>query len=356
MLLHIHQHSHDAGAGEILLAVFLETLMITYFVLIMLLLIEYITVLSKGRWLKLMDQKRGFQIILAALLGIIPGCLGSFTAVSLYIHKVINFASINTTMIATSGDEAFIMFSMIPKEAFLINGILFVLAVLTGFILKGIIGNRTLIKLDENHLKVHHEHPECHCFVPSEIGSQLRNITFVRALLVTGLSIFLILLVTGVIGPDSWDWRRVTFFIATLIGLFVTVTVPDHFIEWHLWKHTIKKHIPKIFLWTLGALVAIELLMHYLHLEEWLHDNTLLILVAALLIGIIPQSGPNIIFITLFAGGHIPFSILLANSVVQDGHGSIPLLAESKSSFFTMKGINLLVGALVGAAGLLMGF
>lgn len=355
MLLHIHSYSHDTGFGEMLLGVFLETLMITYFVLMMLLLIEYITVLSKGRWLSLMDRKRGFQIILAALLGIIPGCLGSFTSVSLYIHKVINFASLNTTMIATSGDEAFIMFSMIPKEAFMVNGILFILAILTGFVLKSIIGNKTLVKLDENHLKVHH-HPECHCFEADEILPQLRNITFVRTLLITGLVLFLILLILGILGPDSWDWKRTTFVIATVIGLFIVVTVPDHFIDSHLWKHTIKKHIPRIFLWTFGALVAIQLLMTYLHFEDWMQQNSLLILLAALLIGIIPQSGPNIIFITLFAGGHIPFSILLANSVVQDGHGAIPLLAESKRSFFTMKGINLIVGALVGAAGFLLGF
>jgi hypothetical protein len=212
------------------------------------------------------------------------------------------------------------------------------------------------MKLSENHLVVHKEHPECHCFVAREIVPQLRNITFVRALLIIGLLLFLVTLATGIIGPDSWNWRRITFIIATFIGLFIIVTVPDHFIEWHLWQHTIKKHIPKIFLWTFGALLAIEVLMNYLHLEEWVHENTLLILVLALIIGIIPQSGPNIIFITLFAGGHIPFSILLANSVVQDGHGAIPLLAESKNSFFTMKGINLIVGAIVGVAGLLIGF
>ena len=82
----------------------------------------------------------------------------------------------------------------------------------------------------------------------------------------------------------------------------------------------------------------------------------MIMLALALLIGIIPQSGPHIIFVTLFAGGAIPFSVLLANSIVQDGHGAIPLLAESPRSFITMKAIKLVLGIMAGTAGMLFGF
>jgi len=49
----------------------------------------------------------------------------------------------------------------------------------------------------------------------------------------------------------------------------------------------------------------------------------------------------------MFFAGQIPFSILLANSIVQDGHGALPLLAESKKSFIYMKLINMIVGLIV---------
>ena len=58
----------------------------------------------------------------------------------------------------------------------------------------------------------------------------------------------------------------------------------------------------------------------------------------------------------MFAGGTLPFSILLANSIVQDGHGSLPLIAEAPKSFMIIKMINIAVGLAVGAAGLLLGF
>jgi hypothetical protein len=91
-------------------------------------------------------------------------------------------------------------------------------------------------------------------------------------------------------------------------------------------------------------------------MDHWLEANTAIVLVIALLVGLIPQSGPHIIFITMFANGLLPFSILLANSVVQDGHGAMPLLAESGRSFFILKGIKLLIGILIGVSGMILGF
>jgi len=57
----------------------------------------------------------------------------------------------------------------------------------------------------------------------------------------------------------------------------------------------------------------------------------------------------------LFASGDLPLSILPVSSIVQDGHGSLPLLAESRKSFIIVKLINMAVGLLVGLAGLSLG-
>ncbi|GAI25647.1 unnamed protein product, partial [marine sediment metagenome] len=65
---------------------------------------------------------------------------------------------------------------------------------------------------------------------------------------------------------------------------------------------------------------------------------------------------PHMIFVTLFAEGAIPFGILLASSVVQDGHGMLPLLAESKRGFISVKVVNFAVGLLVGFFCYLVGF
>ncbi|MBS3741175.1 MAG: hypothetical protein KGY74_03535, partial [Candidatus Cloacimonetes bacterium] len=137
--------------------------------------------------------------------------------------------------------------------------------------------------------------------------------------------------------------------------LFVAITVPDHFLEEHLWEHIVKKHIHRIFLWTFGALLVLEIAMMHFNVEQWIQTNRILIILIACLVGLIPESGPHMIFVMLFARGTIPFSILLASSIVQDGHGMLPMLAESKRGFVTVKGINFSVGIIVGLAGYAVG-
>ncbi len=349
-----------------------QTLMITGFVTVMMLILEYINVSTKGNLNKPFRKSGWLQIISAAFLGIIPGCLGAFTAVSLYAHKIFSFPALITTMIATSGDEAFFMFSLIPKTALYINIAIFLIAILTGFILKLFMKNKTLMKLPENHMQYHHDIPECNCFDKTVIAKQLRHISFQRALLITVIILFIFFLIIGEFGQrhdfsellpqdkgiqeqqHGWNWIRITFLVVSVISLFIISTVNDHFIEEHLWKHILKKHFIKIFLWTFGALIGLHYLNQYIDVMEWIQTNQFPMLVIAVLVGIIPQSGPHFIFVLLFAQGIIPFSTLLANSIVQDGHGAIPLLAESSRSFILMKLVNILIGFLIGILGIIL--
>ena len=105
-----------------------------------------------------------------------------------------------------------------------------------------------------------------------------------------------------------------------------------------------------IFLWTFGALLVIRLGMHYFDLETWVRDNMALVILLAVVVGIIPDSGPHLVFVSLFASGMAPFSVLLANSICQDGHSSLPLLAENKKGFVQAKLINCALAAIVGYA------
>lgn len=357
-----------------------QTIMITSFVLVMMLIIEYINVQSQGKWARPFKQKGWLQILAAAMLGIIPGCLGTYTAVSLYAHKIFGFAGLVTTMIATSGDEAFFMISIIPGESIILFISIFLIAVITGSILYAFMRNRTLMKLPENHLKVHTHDENCQCFAPRAIGNHLRNISFQRAILISGLVLFIFGLLVGEFGhshdfenllnpaghdhfhehahegESHWNWITVSFLIVSLISLFIIISVNDHFIEEHLWKHIIKKHFLKIFLWTLAALLVLHFLSQVIDVREWVQSNFYVTLLIALLIGIIPQSGPHFIFVLMFAEGTIPFSILMANSIVQDGHGALPLLAESGKSFIVVKLVNIAIALIFGVLVHLAGF
>ena len=55
----------------------------------------------------------------------------------------------------------------------------------------------------------------------------------------------------------------------------------------------------------------------------------------------------------LYAAGVIPIPVLLASCISQDGHASIPLLAESKKSFAVAKLLNCIIALAAGFAAML---
>ncbi len=345
-------------AFEISLNSLNQAIIITGFVAVMMLIIEYISVQSKMQWNQSLAKRPILQIFLSAFLGITPGCLGAFTVVSLYTHRLMNFAALVTVMIATTGDEAFVMFSMIPDKTILLNSIIFIIAIATGLFLFMISKNKKpIFPIKEMQFNYHENKEEnCNCFDSHQIIPQLKNISFNRSLLILLSFSFIFLLVAGKIGPNSWNWEKWIFIGSALFFAFVSFTSPDHFLEKHIWSHIIKKHLPRIFLWTFGTLLFIHFFENYFNIETWIKNNTVWILLIAILIGIIPESGPHLIFVTMFASGLIPFSVLLASSIVQDGHGMLPLLAESQKDFVNVKLINILVGLLAGIIGYLFNF
>jgi len=91
---------------EAIYKMFLKSIMISGFVFIMMLVIEYINVQSRGIWQKHLTENKWKQYLIVGLLGAIPGCLGAFTVVTLFTHRLVSFGALVTAMIATSGDEA----------------------------------------------------------------------------------------------------------------------------------------------------------------------------------------------------------------------------------------------------------
>lgn len=353
-----------------------DTISITAFVLIMMLIIEYVNVMSKGAFSAKLKQNKKSQIVVASLMAIIPGCLGTYTVVSLYTHNILSIGALTAAMLAASGDEAFFLLSFSPQNALFIFAILFALAIIVGLLVDKLY-KKSLLKPDTHSIS-DLDTSKYFTFDRKAIINQLRFITFERASLIFGIVVFIILLLSGTVAhnhfmqgfqPDihiehhheahnifEWNWFTGTLLFSTIILLIIVLHVPDRFLEHHLWEHIIKKHFLKTTLWTLVALLLIKVIVSNLSIESYINEHLWIILILALLVGIIPESGPHMIFITMYISGAIPMSILLANSIVQDGHGALPLFAESPKSFIFVKFINIIVGAIIGFSGLLFGF
>jgi len=330
--------------------VFNHALIITGFVFVMMLVIEYVNVITSGALQKGLIRSRWGQYVLAALLGATPGCLGAFMVVGLYSHQMLTIGAVVAAMIATSGDEAFVMFAMIPQQAIAMTLGLLVIGTIAGA-LTDVFAKNQGIKCTG--LEVHDNH-QCQRLTYGQMLRQWKELSAARGILSTSLAVFIILIASGQIGPDELNWIRITILILSVVSLLIVSTVSEHFLEEHLWNHVAKQHVPRIFIWTLATLLLMHILTEYLHLEGLLRENCWVVLLIACLVGVIPESGPHLIFLTFYVEGAIPLSILLASSIVQDGHGMLPLLAHSKSAFFKVKLINLAVGLAVGAVGLLL--
>ena len=358
---------------EIFTDVLRNTLMITCFVIVIMLFIELTNVLTQGSWTRWLGKYPSLQVVLAAFLGLIPGCFGGFAVVGMWTHGVVSFGALLAAMISSVGDEAFVMLVQMPEKAFMLFGILFVIGVLVGILVDKMGWKIVHPRNMEQHLVVHkHEHTG-HLRITQSLKENFRNPSFTRILLITGLILFILGMSTGFFGHEQEDaahkaatgnltfpidesWFNGIFLVMALLMMVTFFFVDDHFLEEHLWKHIIRQHVPKIFLWTFGALTLIYFLMHSVEMTNWVTHNQLWVLLLAVLIGFIPESGPHLVFISLFLSGQIPFSILLANSITQDGHSTLPLLAESKRGFLSVKVINGILGLIAGTSGYILGF
>lgn len=306
MLLHIHEH--EAATGSFLQAVphilgdvLASTLEITCLVIAMMAIIELVNVSSSGKLMTKLQGHPFLQTLIACLLGVIPGCAGGFAVVSMFTHNLLSFGALAGGMIATFGDEAFFLFAKDPATALKVSLILFVLGTVVATVLN-FVGKRWQWKIENHSFDIHddqdvHEHHH---------GSNADH------------------------GFKNWCL---------------------HFFKEHLWEHVIKKHLLTIFLWSFGVLLFIKTMGYFIDIETLMETHSwakYLLLLIAVCVGFIPESGPNLVFVVMFLEGSLPFGILLANCISQNGHAGLPLLAQSRRTFLILKVLTLVLGFVVG--------
>lgn len=333
------------------------SILVSGLVIIMMMLIEVFNLKSGGRMMKQLGKRRVGQVLLSAFLGSVPGCMGGFASVSMYNHGMISFGALVAMMIASSGDEAFVMLAMFPGQSAWIFLVLFIIAVAVG-LLVDLFHNR---RADDtcHSMEVHHEDLE------HSHEHETRHFGWKRIILLLGTVLFIAALLSGLLEDEGTDeevgfrllseeWMYWLFSILSLALIAVLCVAKDHFVEEHLWHHIVCHHLPGILAWTAGTVLVVGFLMQSLDINTWISDNTALMVLLAALIGLIPESGPHLVFVTMFAAGVVPMPVLLASCASQDGHASLPLLAESRSSWLKAKLLNVIVALILGYVSMLV--
>ena len=217
--------------------------MVTGFVFVMMLVIEYVNVLTSGAWGPGLARNRWGQYLLAAALGVVPGCLGAFAVVAMYSHRLLSLGAVVAAMIATAGDEQFVMLALVPRQAVLIFAACFALGIAVGALVDAAGGKRFAAgALCCDGLEIHErERERWPLFDPAAIRAHWRDCSAARGILATVLVLFLAGVIAGQVEPEGWSWVRVTLAVSSAVALFIVATVPDHFLEEHLWRHVAKR-------------------------------------------------------------------------------------------------------------------
>ena len=332
-----------------------KSLMITLFVLVMMIVADYLNVLTAGKLNRAIRGGLFRQYLTSASLGATPGCLGAFMNVSFYVHGLITFGAMVGGMIATSGDEAFVMLALFPGKAIFLFVILFVVGICFAWLVDKLMPFFNIRPCEGCETAVlHQDHEGWHITVQG-LKDNFQTISLSRFLFLVLLGMLIVGSASGTIGPPEGGWERATFIIVLLVATFIVIVAPEHYLHEHIWGHIAKKHLWRVFLWSFGALIAIDVGLRFWNLETFVQAHMPWVLLVAVLVGVVPESGPHLIFVMMFAQGLIPFSVLLASSVVQDGHGMLPLLAYSVKDSILIKAFNVVIGLGIGLALYLLG-
>lgn len=344
-----------------------ETIHIVFFVMVVLMLMEFVELYRMRKGMtegsSLLGRPRSFaQLLVAALFGFIPGCVGGLMVVSLYSHRAIGFGAVMAAAFTALGDDAFRMLAIDPAATVWVECALLALGLGVGAFCNRFFSHEPDRGKFPCKVELHEEKGEdlrLTCVEP-EIGGWkkffclFRNWSFARTLLVVMLLGYLVVIFGHLHSP--LDFEHIVFAVLTIVALGMVLVVNEHFLQEHLYGHLIKKHFPSIFLWTLGTLYFLAFFQQAVDLQAWIENDLgkqFLLLLAAIAIGWIPQSGPHFLFIRLYFTGVLPLGVFFANAIVQDGHTSLLLLSSSRRKFILLKAVKSLVAVAVGG-GLLM--
>ena len=275
----------------------------------------------------LLRKSKSFHVVIASIIGSLPGCGGAIIIVTQYIQGRVSFGSLVAVLTATMGDAAFLLLASQPIEGLQIFCITSCVGVISGYSVD-LIHKRNFL-INENKLKINFEEVRktfvskfniiwIILFVPgfmfgilSAFQISLDNLNFMsyNIISILGLSGSMISIFMWSLNPLS-DFQCSTEKSRSLTSRVIDTT---NFVT----------------TWVICAFLVYELAIYFTGFElKALFDVwSGLIPLIAILLGFVPGCGPQIVVTTFYINGHIPFSAEIGNAISNDGDALFPAIA-----------------------------
>lgn len=267
-----------------------------------------------------LQNSRGAQVPLAALLGATPGCGGAVVVVAAHASGHVSFGAVVATLTATMGDAAFLLIATRPDTAMIVLPLSFCVGILSGWLIDWA---RVAPKFSPAQ--------STHDMVPFIGKLRLRDLAYL-AIAIPGLAIG----VTQLTGAD----------VAQVFGdtTILTIGLPGAILGLCIWAVSpvtamtnpndtpftrMTEETSFISVWVIGAYLAYDYLVAYtgLDLEALFATVAPLLPLMGILVGLVPGCGPQVLVTTLYINGLIPFAALLGNAISNDGDALFPAIA-----------------------------
>lgn len=376
---------------------------------IVILIFGYIDYKTGGNIVDILEKNKKIQPIIGAILGIIPGCGGSIILMPLYVKNKVSFGALVATLISSMGDAAFILISSDIKAYIGVSLISFLIAIVCGYIVDILhldeklklrkdklyncdcINNEKTdfekgLKIDLNTRKhIGHE-------VNDEVDHALhhnekRNMSklgykFTHSI---GYKIFYLLIIVGLIvtiishggGAEhahshihSHEESLELPFESIISLLGITLAIIYTILSKKYIKNSTHEEVESkilsfkemiihsasetafVITWIFIGYLVYDLGVMLIGGEEVLNSillvNGMITVLIGAFLGVVPGCGIQVIFISLYSKGVMPFAALVANSISQDGDALFPLIAMDKKSALWAKILNLIPAIIIG--------
>ncbi|EGR2422430.1 hypothetical protein DYB15_08270 [Vibrio cholerae] len=287
-------------------------------------------------------RSRNLQVVIAALLGALPGCGGAIVVTTQFVSGKVGFGALVAVLTATMGDAAFLLLASQPVTGLYVIGIGVVTGCVTGLVINALhrddFMRPTLTELS-NKLRT-----SC-CSATSAVSFKAINLQglfwkylLLPASLVAFASSFQIDINQVLSLPEmSIEWIGALLAVSSMLLWALTQEIEDYQStvsedDKIRTSHPMQKAAQDtnfVSAWVIIAFLAFELTLHFTGFEIGANWGNWGVWMPALgiVIGLLPGCGPQILVTSLYLSGALPFSAQLSNAISNDGDALFPAIA-----------------------------
>lgn len=292
----------------------------------------------------LLARYQVWQVPIAAALGALPGCGGAIMVITQYIRGGISFGSVVSVLTATMGDAAFLLLAQAPITGLSIFAIGLIVGILSGYLVDMIHGTGFL---RYNSYGRDMGSSPCIRRVDSRAWRYLWSMFLIPGLIFGGYIAFQADTASTFgtfMGTETVVWVGLAGAILSLLlwGI-VSPSQPDPELRdkavlgWASASQGRLGDAPArvvgdtcfVTVWVAFAYLIYELGIHFtgVDLKELFETWAPLVPLIAILVGFIPGCGPQVVIVTMYLNGLVPFSAEIGNAISNDGDALFPAIA-----------------------------